>query len=266
MNEDLQRAVYALGSLFSGMPPAVFVAASLALLCAALWLTHHVWRNVRIVSAVSSAPLADLRSTSGGLVKLRGKAQPAARPGRAPSNIVWFSRSSRSGSNSSTHTTTDNFMIEDEHGSCAVETAKAEIVPTSSVSGHAFLDQSRTSSEKVIYTGDPVFALGEIRRDLPALAGMPAATCRLVKVGGVLLVSGSSERGVKVLYILWTIVQTLVGLLCWVAVSFGIYAHLISYPPTDGSAIRTFFDTLRTTPLKSDPGFDHPGWDQNPPQ
>ena len=60
------------------------------------------------------------------------------------------------------------------------------------------------------------------------------------------------------LYILWTLVHPLLGLLCWGALVFGAWAHIESYPLTDGSAVRAFFDSLRTTPLKSQPGFEHP--------
>jgi hypothetical protein len=86
--------------------------------------------------------------------------------------------------------------------------------------------------------------------------------CQLSRFGGVLLVSGSPERYVKVLYVLWSLVHSLLGLLCWGALAFGAWAHISSYPPSEGSAVRTFFDSLRTAPLKSEPGHEHPLWDQ----
>lgn len=245
------------------MPPAVFVAVGLVLLTVALWLTLLAWHSYRVVSAVANAPLADLRSPSAGLIKLRGTAEPPPAPaGQPASSIVWYSRGSRSGSNSSTLTTTQNFLIRDDHGSCAVETARAEIVPTRSVSEHAFLDRSRTTSEQVIHAGDPVFAVGELRRDLPEVAGLPKIHCRLSKSGGVLLVAATTERHVKVLYVLWSSVFSLLGLLCFSALAVGAWAHVSSYPPTAGSAVRTFVDSLRATPLKSEPGLEHPLWDQ----
>jgi len=144
----------------------------------------------------------------------------------------------------------------------AVDVGKADIVPTQSVSDHAFLDKSRTSTEEVIQSGDPVFAIGELRRGMAPLAGLPETSCQLAKYGGVLLVSGSTERAVKVLYVVWLVVHVLLGLLCWAALAFGAWAHISSYPPTEGSSVRTFFDSLRTTPLKSEPGHDHPLWDR----
>ena len=249
--------------LFAPMPPAVFVVVGLALLTVTLWLTHLAWHSYRVVSAVANAPLADLRSPSAGLIKLRGTAEPPPAPaGQPASSIVWYSRSSRSGSNSSTLTTTQNFLIRDEHGACGVETARAEIVPTRSVSDHAFLDRSRTTSEQVIHAGDPVFAVGELRRDLPALAGLPDGHCQLSRSRGVLLVGGSTERYVTVLYVLWASVYSLLGLLCFGVLAVGAWAHVSSYPPTAGSAVRTFFDSLRATPLKSEAGLQHPLWDQ----
>jgi hypothetical protein len=97
--------------------------------------------------------------------------------------IVWLSRSRRSGSASSTLTSTANFSIHDAHGVCAVDTRKATILPSSSVAHEGFLDKSRSSVEKALYRGDPVFALGQLRRGLPPLAGVPDAPCQLVTAG-----------------------------------------------------------------------------------
>ncbi len=252
-----------LGNLFAGMPPAVFVAAVVIVLAVTVWQAHRALRSYRIVKAIAKAPLVDLRSRASGLVKLRGTAQPPpALPGKSPATIVWYSGSSRSGSNRSTRTTTDNFLIEDDHGRCAVETAKAEIVPTRSVYSEGFLDQSRSMSEKIIHAGDPVFAIGELRRGQPLPAGLSAASCQLARRGGVLLVSGSPERHVTVLNTLWTVVHMLLGLLCGGALAYGAWAHIGSYPPSAGSAFRTFLDSLQTTPLQPEPGREHPLWNE----
>lgn len=254
MNEDLQRALDMLHNLFGWMPPAVFVVVSLALLCLTLYAAYHALHSSRIVLAVANAPLADLRSTAAGPVKLRGTAQPPpAQAGKSPSSIVWYFRSSRSGSNSSTLATTGHFLVQDDYGVCAVDSGKADVVATTNESTHAFLDSSRTTVEKVIHAGDPVFAIGELRRGLPPLAHMPDVPCQLAKSGGVLLVSGSSERYVKVLYSLWFLVQAPLTLLFLGLLTFGGWTHIRHYPPGDGSAVTTFFDTLRTDPWQSDP-------------
>lgn len=261
MNEDLQRVLHMLANLFAGMPPVVFVVACLVLLVLTLWAAHAAWHSYRILDAVANAPLADLRSNATGLVKLRGTAQPPPAPsGQSPSALVWYQRRSRSGSNSSTLTTTDNFLIQDDYGVCAVDTEKAEIVPTTNDASHAFLDKSRSTVEKIIRTGDPVFAIGELRRNLPPPSGMADVHCQLTRFGGVLFVSGSPERYVKVLYRLWFLVQLPLVLLCFGLLAFGAWIHISSYPPSEGSAVRTFIESLRTTPLLSDPGVDHPLW------
>lgn len=177
-----------------------------------------------------------------------------------PFFIVWYFRGSRSGSNSSTRATTDNFLIQDEYGVCAVDSAKADIVPTTHKASHAFLDTRRTSVEKIIHAGDPVFAIGELRRGLPPLAGMPEVQCQLA--GGVMLVSGSPERYVKVLYGLWFLVQAPLTLLFLGLLTFGAWIHISSYPPGDGNAVTTFFESLRANPWQSDPGLERQLRDQ----
>ena len=261
MDEDLERALEMFGNLFAGMPPAVFVATSLVLLALAAWQTRRALRGYRIVKAIARAPLVDLRSRAGGLVKLRGTAQPPPPlPGKSPATVVWYSRSRRSGSSRSTRTTTDNFLIEDDHGRCAVLTAQAEIVPTRSVASEGFLDKSSSSSEKIVHAGDPVFAIGELRRGQPLPAGLSAASCQLARRGGVLLVSGSPERDVTVLYSLWSVVHVVLSLLCWGALAYGAWVHVGSYPPGKGGPVGTFFDSLQATPLQPEPGREHPLW------
>lgn len=270
MSEDLQRAFYMFAGLFAGMPPAVFVLVSLLLFALTLYAGYHALHSVRIVVAVASAPLTDLNSRTSGLAKLRGTAQPASAPARSsPSSVVWYSRTHREGSKSSTLTTTDNFLIEDGYGRCAVDVAKAVIVPSQSESTHAFLDKSRVTDEKVIRAGDPVFALGELKFGLPPLADIPTVQCQLAKIGGVMVVSGDSEKNVKVLYSLYVLVLAPLTLLCTGALAFGIFIHLGSYPPSKGSVIKTFIESLRETPWESDPGLerqlrDETGTNPNP--
>ena len=261
MSEDLHRIHDMLAAFFMVLSPAVFVAVFVVLLGLGLWITRRAWHSQRVALAVANAPLVDLRSNVGGLVKFRGTAQPpAAKPGRSPSSVIWYSRTRRSGSNSSTLTTTDNFLIQDDHGVCAVNTDKTTILPSSSVAKDGFLDQKSFSVEKALYAGDPVFALGELRRDLPPLAGVSVARCQLAPFGGVLLVSGGSEREARVLYNLWFAVQAPLALLCFGLLVFGTWAHMVGYPPGDDGPAATFFESLRTTPWKSEAGPDHPLW------
>lgn len=123
-----------------------------------------------------------------------------------------------------------------------------------------FLDPQRSSVEKALYSGDPVFALGALRRDLPPLAGVAEASCRLARAGGVLLVSGGSEREAQVLHRLWFGVQALLALLGLGLLVFGAWAHVVGYPPGDAGPLATFVESLRRTPWKCEAGPDHPLW------
>ena len=261
MNEDLQRALQMLLNLFAEMPPVAFVAVGVVLLASGLWASHATWHSYRILDAVANAPLADLRSTTGGWVKLRGTAQPpATKPGQTPSGIVWYKRQSMWGSNRSTLVTTDAILIQDDYGICAVDSEKAEIRPTTHETSHAFLDQSKSTTVEFIRTGDPLFAIGELQRKPLSLSGASNVQWELTRSGGVLLVSGSPERSVKIYYRLWLLVQLPLALLCCGLLAFAALIHIGSYPPSNGSAVRTFFESLRTTPLLSESGVGHPLW------
>ena len=261
MNEDQQRALQMLINLFTEMPPVAFVAAGVVLLVVTLWATHAAWQSYRILDAVANAPLADLRSSATGLVKLRGTAQPLpAKPGQVPSGIVWYKRDRWSGSDSSTLVSTDAILIQDDYGICAVDSESAEVRPTTHETRHAFLDKSRSTTEQTIHAGDPLFAIGELRRNAPVQSGAPNAHCELTRFGGVLLVSGSPERSVRIHYRLWLLVQLPLALLCCGLLAFAALIHIGSYPPSRGSAVRTFIESLRTTPLLSEPGVGHPLW------
>lgn len=261
MNEEQQRALQMLINLLTEMPPVAFVVASMVLLVLTLWATHASWRSYRILNAVANAPLADLRSTASGLVKLRGTAQPLpAKPGQIPSEIVWYKRDRWSGSDSSTLVMTDAILIQDDYGICAVDSERADIRPTTHETSHAFLDKSRSTTEQIIRAGDPLFAIGELRRNAPALSGAPNVHCELTRSGGVLLVSGSPERSARIHYRLWFLVQLPLALLCCGLLAFAALIHIGSYPPSSGSPVRTFLESLRSTPLLSEPGVGHPLW------
>lgn len=258
MTEDLQRLRDLVGAAFMVLPPAVVVAVVAGLLVLGLWAARNAVRSLLTARAVRHAPLVHLGSTARGLVKLRGTAH---RPtGSAPSPIVWYTRTRRSGSDRSTLTTTDNFLIRDPHGACAVNTVAATLIGSETSHREGFLDDSRSTSEKLLRAGDAVFALGELRRDLPPLAGVADVPCQLARCRGVLLVSGGSERHATVLFWLWFIVQAPAAALCLGLAAFGGAAHVLSYPPQgDGPAAR-FVEALRATPWKPEAGPDHPLW------
>lgn len=242
---------------------AVIIAFTLAALMLAFYSGYKGLQGYRILDAIAHAPLADLRSNAAGLVKLRGTAQPPpAQSGKSPSSIIWYSRSTRSGSSSSTLTTTDNFLLQDNYGVCAVDSAKANIEPTVSESSHAFLNSSNTRTEEVIHANDPVFAIGEIRRDLPPLAGIPAVDCQLAKSGGVLLFSGASERDVKVLYRLWLAVQMAGVVLCLALAVFCAMVYIEKYPPAEGSAADRALVFLLRVPPQGATGGEPPSKDK----
>jgi len=146
MSEDLRRIHDALAALFMALSPATFMAVVVVMLGLGVWVTRKGWHSRRVARAVANAPLVDLRSSAGGLVKIRGTAQPtAANPGGGPSSLIWYSRTRRSGSNSSTLATTDNSLIRDDHDVCAVNTDKTTILPSASVAKDGFLDQHTSS-------------------------------------------------------------------------------------------------------------------------
>ncbi|MBK6471248.1 MAG: hypothetical protein IPF94_11095 [Betaproteobacteria bacterium] len=76
MSEDLHRIHDMLAAFFMVLSPAVFVAVFVVLLGLGLWITRRAWHSQRVARAVANAPLVDLRSNVGGLVKFRGTAQP----------------------------------------------------------------------------------------------------------------------------------------------------------------------------------------------
>jgi hypothetical protein len=261
MTDDLKRIHEMLWGLFAVLPPAVFVGVSVVVLGLAVWTARHALHSHRIAQAIDQAPLVDLRSNVQGLVKLRGVTQPPTpRPGAAPSAIVWYSSSQHSHGNRSTRTSIDHFVIRDEHAACAVDALQTTILGSRSDTSEGFLDKSRWSTEKTLFTGDAVFALGALRRDLPPLAGVPDARVQLVRIDGVLLVSGESERQTQVLYRLWFIVQAPLAMLCFGLLAFGGWAHVMSYPPGARGQVATFYDSLLATPWKSEAGPDHPLW------
>ncbi len=226
MIETAQRVLGMFVSLFAGIPPLVSALVFLVLLSVTLWVAHAAWHSYRVLDAVANAPLADLRSNAGGLVKLRGTAQPPpARDGYSPSSIVWHKKHSRWGTSSSTTVTVGHFLIEDEHGVCAVDSEQAEVIPTTHESSRGFLGSSRSTTEQSIHTGDALLAIGELRRDLPAPPGMADVRCQLVRTGGVLLVSGDAERGVKVRYGIWLGVQLVPTLLGLGLLALGALVH-----------------------------------------
>ncbi|MFN0183484.1 MAG: hypothetical protein ACKVQR_06655 [Aquabacterium sp.] len=199
-------------------------------------------------------------------IKLRGTAQPAAaKAGQGPGLVIWYSRSEGSGGNRSSLTSTDNFVIRDEHGECAVHTRITVMRPSDYTATEGFLDKSRSSRvEQALYAGDAVFAVGELRRDLPRLAGVTDAPCQLARYGGVLLVSGESERATRVFFRLWSLVQAPLALLCFALLGFGSWAHVVGYPEGEGGPAATFLESLKTTPWKFEAGPDHPLWIKTP--
>ena len=228
MHERLGRVYSALAGLFALMPVAIFVAVGLSLLGLGLYAGQHAWHSLRIVLAVVNAPSADLRSSAAGMVKLQARAQPP--PARAGAGPVWYFRESRSKGGGSTLATNGYFLLQDEHGQCAVDSGEAIIVATTSESKHAFLDSSSTTVEKAIHAGDPVFAIGELKRRMPAPAGMPGVQCRLAPSGGVLLVSGSPQRYVLALYGLWFVVQATLALLPLSLLALGVWLRMGRHP------------------------------------
>ncbi len=249
-----------LAALFS---PAVFLAVSLALVALVVWAGGHVRRSMRVLHALSHAPLADTRSTTPGLVKLMGAAKPPPPPpGQSEAPIVW-SESQRSSSTGGFRTGSGTISvgfirIADEHGACAVDVQRARMVGTTSTSEHSGLQPRVRSSSAQIARDDPVFALGELHQGAPRGLDPSSARCTLHPNGGVLLVSGAPERQVRALYGLYMPLQVAGAAFGLFLLATTVRGHLQSYPPGGMASARTFATALSRTPFRWEPGLAFP--------
>lgn len=227
MADTLQRLLQLLAALFAESPLPVAVLVSVVLLGVTLWAASAARHSFRILRALAKAPLADLGSDATGLVKVRGTAQPPpAPPGFSPATQVWHRRRTRDGSRGTTTATVGRFLIQDDHGVCAVDAEEAVVVATTHQTRTAFMNSSRSVSDESIRAGDSLTALGELRRDLPAPPDVGGVRCQLKRSGGVLLVSGAPERQVKVLFGLWFAVQFPIALAGSCVLAFGALVQL----------------------------------------
>ncbi len=253
---------------FAYLSPALFLVVFVALLASSVWLGRQAWRSVRIVHGAVFAPVVDINSDARGLVKLIGTAEGNNPTGSDARAVVW-SESTRRGNTAgarrlSRSRTVGQIHVLTERGQCTVELDEAIVLPTSSETESEFMtDQYRRTSGE-IRRGDRVFALGAIERNTPK-GTAPVQTdsikhCRLRPAAKVLLVSGAPERHAQIMYTLFLLGQAPVALISVFLLVFGPVAYVTSFPPGGSAAMRTFAQSLRTTPLKFAAGAEHPDW------
>lgn len=246
---------------FQGLPAAWILIDAVVLLGLAIWLARRWLPYSRIVDGLKSAPLVTTDSTVAGLVKLVGQAQPggvhssSALPGYSD---VWSVSEKLDTRSTALHRKSGSYsvapmLLRDSAGDCVVDPQEAVVVPAvtnTTVENHLF-DDSTYRTKKRIRPGDPVVALGQLRRPQPK-PGQPAETCRLRKSdAGVLLYSGKSESRTLLRFrlLFWSTFAAM--FLCIGLTAFGFWGHLQGY---ENQSIGHFVDALISRPFESYPG------------
>jgi hypothetical protein len=247
---------------FVGLSPAWLLVDTILLVAAALWLARRALPLYRILRALQTAPLATVRSGASGTVKLAGHAWPGS--DHAPSSLtntpyVWCvtgkfdSRSSIGGGRSGSYSVAP-MLVRDATGECVVDPREATVVPTivqGKTDRHIF-SGSTSVVERLIRPGDPVIAIGELRSAKEKANPRAPASCRLGKPkGGVLLVSGKSERRTLVRFHLLFWPAALAAAFCALLGLRGFFAHVQSYPD---ESLLAYLEALTTRPGQSYPG------------
>lgn len=244
---------------FHSMPAAWILICAVALVGLAIWLTRRWLPYSRIIDGLKSAPLVTTDSTVTGLVKLVGQAQPGG-----DDSAGYFNKASYVWSVSETLDTRSKgalrktgsysvapMLIRDSAGDCVVDPQEAVVVPavtTGKVDRHIFSGDTY-HTKKLIRPGDPVIALGQIRREQARESNAPR---RLRKSdSGVLLYSGKSEQRTLLRFRLffWSTFGAMS--LCVVLIGFGFWAHLQGYP---NQSVGEYVDALMTQPFEGYPG------------
>lgn len=247
---------------FVGLSPAWLLVDTAGLIALAVWLGRRAYPWYRILRALRSAPLATVKSNASGTVKLLGHAYPGS--DHASSTLtstpyVWcvyekFDSRSIVGMGRSGSYSVSPILVRDATGECVVDPQQAVVVPTL-VKGrsdrHMFND-STSQIERLILPGDPVVAIGELRSVKERVdPGAPASYRLLKPKGGVLLVSGKSERRTLLRFRLLFWPAAAAAALCALIGMRGLIVHVESYP---APSLAQYFDVLLTRPGMSYPG------------
>jgi hypothetical protein len=247
---------------FVGLSPAWLLVDTLGLLALAVWLALKAYPLGRIVHALHTAPPATVRSDAQGTIKVYGHAFPGS--DHAPSSLtrtpyVWcvyskFDSRSIRGAGSSGSYSVAPILVRDATGECVVNPQEATVLHTlikGKSASHMF-GGSTSESERLILPGDAVIAIGELRRKTEKVNPGAPATFQLRKArGGVLLVSGKSERRTLVRFHLLFWPAVVAAALCAFLALNGFSAHVESYP---GQSLAEYVDALMTRPGQSYPG------------
>lgn len=240
---------------FYDMPAGWAALTVLAFAGVGVWL---VWRALplwRIVQAIKTASTVTVGSAAEGLVRVNGVAFPGqdVPEGFVAPKHVWrvtekFDTSSNIRCGTSRSTSLAPILVRDATGECTIDPREAIVLyagSTSSVDHHIF-DGATFDSEKIISTGDTVFAIG-----LPGHAkqrsghrGLPRCSLRRSSKG-VLLLSGRSEARTR-RWFQWRLWPTAcLAALCLAVAGLGFEMHLTAYPEPSLSA---YLDALRVWP------------------
>ena len=243
---------------FHSIPAAWILIGAAALLGLAIWLTRRWLPYSRIIEGLKSAPLVTSDSTASGLVKLVGQAQAGGDDSSSPFNkasYVWsvsetLDTRKRNFRKSGSYSVAP-MLIRDSAGDCLVDPQEAVVIPTltKSTVDNNFLDDSTYHTKKLIRPGDPVIALGQIRREQARESNAP---CQLRKSDrGVLLYSGKSEGRtlLRFRFYFWPTLAAMI--LCLLLTVFGFWAHLQGYP---NQSVGEYVDALMTQPFEGYPG------------
>lgn len=242
------------------LPASIFAGVSVLLLALTLWVSRPAQRHLRIIRTVTSAPLVSANGTAEGLVKVRGRAEPAS--GHDPASTVYHesSRTTRARGRSSSRTT-GFIYVADETGACAVNTEHAKVFTLrGEVKDDGMFESRNWSAWGEIRTGDPVFALGALRRQAPRGAARPGVGCELVPARGILLYSAVPEHHVQITHGIWLALSSLPLLALVALLGLTVQGHIRAYPPGERGRVAAFLETLVRDPMRLEPGRTHPAW------
>jgi len=241
---------------FHRFPAAWILIGAVALLSLAVWITRFWLLYHHVIEGLKSAPLVTTAAATSGLVKLVGQAQPDD----DSSSYVWretekLDTRSRGSLRKTGTFSVGPMLIRDSAGDCLVDPQEATVIPTlknTKVDNHLF-DSSTYRTEWLIRKGDPVVALGELRRPQPK-PGQGSEPCRLRRSDhGVLLYSGKSEAATLLRFRLYFWPTLTAMIFCLTLAGFGFWAHLQGYP---NQSVGEYVDALMTRPFTPYPGAD----------
>lgn len=234
----------------------------LVLMALGLWAALRALPFRRIVRALKTAPAVSIDGAPEGVVKVRGEAHPGGvvPEGYAAPKHVWRQSEKTDLRSSPSMRTTRTYsvapiLVRDATGECLIDPQLARVLPTQSNTSeerHIFSD-STYRSEKIIHSGDKVFAIGVLGRakKRPGQAELPRCTLR-PSPSGVLMLSGQSETRTLLRFQLrfWWCASG--AFFCIMLALWGFKQHLEPYPE---QSLTAYFQALVSHPWALGPGY-----------